>query len=155
MPLHFVSGDATRPVGTGNMIIAHCVNDAGGWGSGFVVALSRRWPQPERDYRRWYRTSEFRLGAIKLVPVEQQLWVANMVAQHGYRTPAVRKPLSDGALTECLTALAQQARDLNATVHMPRIGTQRGGAKWKDVEALIAATLIADGVDTTVYDLPS
>src|SRR4029077_8760714 len=33
-------------------------NDAGGWGKGFVIAVSRRWPEPERRYRAWHRGEE-------------------------------------------------------------------------------------------------
>ena len=51
----FVRGDATTPSGKGPKIIAHVCNDIGGWGKGFVLALSRRWPEPERAYRAWHR----------------------------------------------------------------------------------------------------
>jgi hypothetical protein len=34
-------------------VIAYICNDLGGWGKGFVLAISRKWPQPERDYRDW------------------------------------------------------------------------------------------------------
>ncbi|GHA76937.1 Appr-1-p processing protein [Streptomyces termitum] len=51
----YVRGDATAPRGRGTRIIAHVCNDRGGWGKGFVLALSRRWPEPEAAYRRWHR----------------------------------------------------------------------------------------------------
>jgi hypothetical protein len=38
--LRLVTGDATTPTGEGNKIIAHICNDIGGWGKGFVVAIS-------------------------------------------------------------------------------------------------------------------
>ena len=87
--LTIVRGDATSPQAKGPKIIAHICNDLGGWGKGFVVAVSRRWPEPERDYRQWHRDrarNDFGLGAVRLVPVLPGLWVANMVAQHGMRT---------------------------------------------------------------------
>ncbi|MFJ5832567.1 hypothetical protein [Streptomyces sp. NPDC093089] len=43
----YVRGDATAPHGKGVKIVAHVCNDLGGWGKGFVVAVSRRWPEPE------------------------------------------------------------------------------------------------------------
>ena len=55
MSLNFIIGDATQPVGEGTKIIVHVCNDIGGWGRGFVVALSKRWPEPERRYRAWSR----------------------------------------------------------------------------------------------------
>ncbi|MGW4499908.1 hypothetical protein ACWENR_15015 [Micromonospora sp. NPDC004336] len=47
-PLRIIKGDATSPQAKGPKVIAHVCNDAGGWGKGFVLAVSRRWPQPER-----------------------------------------------------------------------------------------------------------
>jgi O-acetyl-ADP-ribose deacetylase (regulator of RNase III) len=76
-------GDATAPVADGVRIICHVCNDVGGWGAGFVLALSKRWPSPEAEYRAWHRQGEaagFRLGALQLIEVEAGLLVANMVA---------------------------------------------------------------------------
>ncbi|MER7985968.1 hypothetical protein ABTY53_10250, partial [Streptomyces noursei] len=68
----YVKGDATAPQGKGVKMIVHVCNDLGGWGRGFVLALSRRWPEPERAYRRWHRErarNDFGLGAVQFVPV--------------------------------------------------------------------------------------
>ena len=83
--IQYIQGDATQPIAAGNKIIAHVCNDIGGWGRGFVVAISKRWPQPEEDYRAWYANREqndFALGSARLVQVESGLWVANMIGQH-------------------------------------------------------------------------
>ena len=40
--LRYVTGDATVPQGGGPKILVHLCNDAGGWGAGFVLAVSRR-----------------------------------------------------------------------------------------------------------------
>ncbi len=47
----YTTGDATAPKGDGPKIIPHVCNDIGGWGSGFVLALSARWAAPEAAYR--------------------------------------------------------------------------------------------------------
>ena len=84
--VHYLRGDATNPMAKGNKIIAHVCNDIGGWGKGFVLAISRHWPEPEREFRAWYRTREgFALGEIQLVQVRQYLWVANMIGQRGIK----------------------------------------------------------------------
>ena len=36
----------------------------------------------------------------------------------------------------------------------PRIGCDRAGGKWTEVEAIIERTLCARGVEVYVYDLP-
>jgi len=154
MTLQYATGGATSPDAPGNKVIGHVCNDRGGWGRGFVVAVSRRWPQPEREYRAWSRTAGLRLGAIQLVQVEPDTWVANLVAQHGYRTSSNPVPLRYDALQECLTALADQAAELGASVHMPRIGCGLAGGTWEQITPVIDSTLTARGVTTTVYDLP-
>lgn len=88
VPLGSVKGDATNPQAEGPKVIAHVCNDLGGWGKGFVLAISRKWPQPERDYRDWHRhhaDNDFALGAVRLVSVRADIWVANMIGQHGMR----------------------------------------------------------------------
>lgn len=82
----YTVGDATLPPRDQPAIIAHVCNDSGGWGRGFVLALSKRWAQPEADYRAWAKAPDFGLGRTRLVQVEDDLWVANMVAQRGTRS---------------------------------------------------------------------
>jgi len=154
--ISYCKGDATAPAVEGAKIVCHVCNDVGGWGKGFVLALSKRWPGPEAQYRDWYKSGEsggFRLGAIQLVEVESDLWVANMVAQHGTRPSGSVPPLRYDALQVCLTALADGARSRQASVHMPRIGCGLAGGSWPEVEAIIMATLAAGGVPVYVYDL--
>jgi O-acetyl-ADP-ribose deacetylase (regulator of RNase III) len=152
MNLDYVTGDATSPATTGPKVIAHICNDRGGWGKGFVLAISRRWPEPEHAYRAWSRTPDFRLGAVQLVQVEPDTWVANMVAQHGYRTAANPVPLRYDALDECLATLAEHATRLGATVHLPRIGCGLAGGAWEEIEPALDRELTARDIPATVYD---
>lgn len=152
----YVVGDATQPSAESNAIIAHVCNDIGGWGRGFVVALSNRWPGPERSYRRWYaerETNDFGLGALQLVSVSDGVWVANMVGQHGIRHSGGRPPIRYGALGQALAKVAVEARSRSASVHMPRIGCGLAGGSWGRVEPLIESSLVARGIAVTVYDL--
>jgi hypothetical protein len=57
----YINGDAACPQAKGVKIICHICNDIGGWGKGFVLAISRRWEQPEAEYRAW-PCSSFRLS---------------------------------------------------------------------------------------------
>ncbi|QXV57394.1 macro domain-containing protein [Amycolatopsis sp. TNS106] len=154
MTLQYVTGDATQPVTTGSRVIAHVCNDRGGWGKGFVVALSRRWPELEDAYRAWARRSDFCLGAVDLVRVESETWIANMVAQHGYRSASNPVPLRYDALEKALSTVAKRAGDLGASVHLPRIGCGLAGGTWEHIAPLIERTLTIQGIPTTVYDLP-
>jgi O-acetyl-ADP-ribose deacetylase (regulator of RNase III) len=156
VPLRYVQGDATSPQAAGPKVIAHVCNDLGGWGKGFVVAVSRRWPEPERDYRAWHREragNDFGLGAVRVIQVRPDTWVANMIGQHGMRTGSKGPPIRYDALDHCLDTLAGHAERLAASVHMPRIGAGLAGGRWERIEPLILARLCARDIPTTVYDL--
>ena len=153
--LEFVLGDATTPGGDGNRIIAHVCNDIGGWGKGFVVAISARWPEPEREYRLWHHEREqndFALGALQVVQVSPDTWVANMVAQHGIRASSDGPPIRYDAVGACLEKLGAQALTLGASVHMPRIGCGLAGGTWERIEPLVRGGLCGRGVRVRVYD---
>ncbi|MGW1490353.1 macro domain-containing protein [Streptomyces sp. NPDC002402] len=153
--IEYVQGDATTPRGKGVKLIAHVCNDLGGWGKGFVLAISRRWPGPEAAYRRWHREragNDFGLGAVQYVQVGPYLWVANMVGQRGMRTGSKGVPVRYEAIDTALGALAEKAAELEASVHMPRIGCGLAGGKWSRVEPLIAQRLTGRGIPVTVYD---
>jgi hypothetical protein len=84
--INYVSGDATAPQGQGVKIIAHICNDIGAWGKGFVLSVSKRWNHPELMYRCWHSGDEqekFKLGVVQFVQVEPDIWIANMIGQHG------------------------------------------------------------------------
>lgn len=154
--IDYVQGDATRPVGVGPKIIVHVCNDVGGWGRGFVVALSQRWPEPEAAYRAWYRgrgSNDFELGALQLVPVEPDLWVANVIGQRGVEAGPDGPPVRYEAIEAALGELVDEAEALGASVHMPRIGCGLAGGDWAVMERIIDRTLVDAGIPVTVYDL--
>ncbi|MGF0175258.1 macro domain-containing protein [Streptomyces sp. Marseille-Q5077] len=151
----YVRGDATVPSVKGVKVIAHVCNDIGGWGKGFVLALSRRWPQPEKSYRAWHReraSNDFGLGAVQFVQVEPYVWVANMVGQRGIRTGSKGVPVRYEAIDAALERLADRTTELGASIHMPRIGCGLAGGKWSHVEPLITERLVRRRITVTVYD---
>ena len=155
MAITYLIGDATAPDDRGPGVIAHVCNDSGGWGKGFVLAISRRWPEPEAAYRRWARGGEtFGLGMVQLVTVEENLSVANMVAQHGYLSPANPVAIRYDALGRCLSALAGRI-EAGTAIHMPRIGCGLAGGSWDQIEPLLEEHLAGAGFDVRVYDLPA
>lgn len=154
-PLTIVHGDATSPHAKGPKVIAHVCNDRGGWGKGFVLALSKRWPEPEAAYRAWHRGragNDFALGAVQLVQTRPDLWVANMIAQHGIKPGSGGPPIRYDALRQALRALAPHVLEHGASVHMPRIGTGLAGGTWERIEPLITGELSARDIHVTVYE---
>jgi len=153
--ISYVRGDATTPSVKGVKVIAHVCNDIGGWGKGFVPALSRRWPEPEAAYRAWHRGragNDFGLGAAQFVQVEPYVWVANLVGQRGIRTGSKGVPVRYEAIDAALALLADRAVELGASVHMPRIGCGLAGGSWSRVEPLVTERLVRRGLSVTVYD---
>ena len=157
MPIEYIIGDATDPLQDKQAIIVHVCNDIGAWGRGFVVALSKRYPEAERRYRAWFRGADdlpFALGQVQFVEVKANLWVANLIGQHGIRKRGGVAPIRYEAIREGLTKVAAFARTINASVHMPRIGSGLAGGKWEEIEPIIQSQLIDNGIAVTVYDLP-
>lgn len=153
--INYIKGDATAPVGDGIKLILHVCNDIGGWGAGFVLALSNKWKQPESQYRR-IQPKYLKLGFVQYIPVEQDTFVVNMVAQHTcmsneFGVPPVRY----GAIGTCLKQVVDFAKSLDsgdgpATIHMPRIGCGLAGGTWTIMEQIILDA--TDDIPVTVYD---
>jgi O-acetyl-ADP-ribose deacetylase (regulator of RNase III) len=156
--IEYINGDATLPQIDGKKIIAHVCNDVGGWDRGFVVSLSKRWSQPEKNYREWAakRVGGVKLGRVQFVDVGDDVFVANMVAQHGVKNENGIPPIRYDALKTCLMEVKNfTVFNLNneATVHMPRIGCGLAGGKWNEIEPIINEMLWCTSV--YVYDYVS
>jgi O-acetyl-ADP-ribose deacetylase (regulator of RNase III) len=151
----YLQGDATCPAAEGARILAHVCNDEGKWGAGFVLAVSRRWKEPEEKYREWFRREpKPQLGQVQFVDVAAGLTVANMIGQHGVRRgKAGPPPIRYDALATALRTVAEAASARTATVHMPRIGAGLAGGNWEEIEPLIKDALVSQGIEVFVYDL--
>lgn len=152
--IKYKNGDATAPISPKSKIIVHICNDIGGWGRGFVLAVSKRWAEPEKKYKEWFASKEgFALGEIQFVQVEPDLWVANLIGQHTiYKDKDGNPPIRYEAVLSGLEKLTQFALKNEAEVFMPRIGCGLAGGTWDKIEPLIASTLLENEVEVTVYD---
>ena len=155
MNINYIKGDATSPNTKGNKIIVHICNDIGGWGKGFVMAISKKWKEPEVAYRNWYKTSEeFELGNAQFIKVEEDLWVANIIGQHKINIDEFGNiPLRYDATSQGLEKVQKFAKDNHASIHMPRIGCGLAGGKWELMEPIIIETLIKYNIEVYVYDI--
>ena len=132
-----------------------------------MLALSKRWTEPEGQYRKWYkdghntRSGDFALGNVGWALVGPGLWVANMIAQVGYGKSGSLQhvteedpgpsPIRYDALRACLVKVAESARSKGSTIHAPRIGCGLSGGKWDQVEPLIQETMV--DLPVFIYDL--
>jgi len=149
--IHYVIGDATQPQGDGNKIIVHICNDIGAWGAGFVLAVSKKWRAPEIAYR---MKKSHHLGEVDFVRVEDDIIVANMVAQHGVSRMGFddsdEPPIRYAAVRVCLNEVNKMAYTTGSSIHMPRIGCGLAGGSWDEIEKIIKDVA---SVPVYVYDL--
>ena len=152
--IEYTKGDATAPIGDNDKIIVHICNDIGGWGKGFVMAISKRWKTPEKQYREWFKSKEnFALGQVQFVRVEEELWIANVIGQHKInKDEDGNAPIRYDAIKEALFKVSDFAKENKASIHMPRIGCGLAGGKWEMVEPIILETLSKNDIEVTVYD---
>ena len=151
--IKYIHGDATSPVGDGKKLLIHVCNDIGAWGAGFVLALSRRWKEPERMYHQWHRRNKgFKLGKEQYVKVEPDIVVVNMIGQKDIRTKGGVSPIRYGAISRCLDKVAEAASLNGASVHAPKFGAGLAGGSWPKIEAIIIDKLCSKDIDVTVYN---
>ncbi|GLS24417.1 macro domain-containing protein [Marinibactrum halimedae] len=157
MPIQFLKGDATQPAGDGQQVIVHVCNDLGRWGRGFVLALSQRWAEPEQTYKEAFKTEpKPSLGDVQFVSVSDSITVANLIGQHGIRSPRNKNapaPIRYEAIETGLSTIGSYALKLGASIHMPRIGCGLAGGHWEEIEPIIELTLVNKGVSVFVYSI--
>lgn len=159
MNLNYVTGDATAPKGTGIKVIAHCCNDVGAWGAGFVMALSRKCTNPEMQYRKWSRGElpndiPFKQGQVRLASFMGSVntMVANIIGQSGCGDTFGFAPVRYEALEEGFIRLREMMVDATWSLHMPRIGCGLAGGEWQKIEDLLTRVFKDTDVEITVYD---
>lgn len=150
MKIKYIKGDATKPIGEGNKIIPHICNNINKWGKGFVLAVSNRWLEPEKDFKSMPIAERY-LGNVRHIKVEHNIWIANMIAQNGIMTVGNKPPIRYDALRECLKTVRETAVVLGASIHMPRIGAGLAGGSWTIIESIIEEELF--DLEVFVYDL--
>jgi O-acetyl-ADP-ribose deacetylase (regulator of RNase III) len=159
--IKYVNGDATAPLGLGEKFVVHCCNDIGGWGAGFVLAISKKWKAPEHMYRAWYETKicngqPFALGSFQIVAVdkEQKIAVVNLIGQEGIgfkNGPPIRYEAIRQGCSGLVDAIVK-SKFPNPSIHCPRFGAGLAGGDWNKIEAIIKETFCVAGIPVTVYD---
>jgi O-acetyl-ADP-ribose deacetylase (regulator of RNase III) len=168
--LQYIKGDATAPVGNIPKIIPHCCNDVGRFGAGFAAAVAKRWPTVKDLYLGWYRSNptilsndsngacevsdRMSLGETQIIKVEPDIWVVNIIGQHGTGMGSGgRPPVRYDALKKGFAATCRWAHIHEAGIHMPRVGAGLAGGHWGNIENIIKLELVNRGIEVTVYDL--
>jgi hypothetical protein len=134
---------------TNKIIIPHVCNNRGGWGAGFVLAISKTWTEPEKSYRKLHN---YVLGETQFIKIPQEnITIANMIAQDGFGGRNNRIPLSYMDLNFCLERVFLQARDNQAHIYAPMFGCGLAGGDWVVIEKTIQSFIEKTSVPVFVY----
>lgn len=145
------TGSATspRPEKGKGVIIAHCCNNLGGWGKGFVLAVDELSAAPRAAYQglakdhgkgKGSSAGNIPLGEVQFVEVKTGLFVSNMIAQDRFANDhadgcAVNYP----ALRKCLLITFHRAIRLGYSVHIPEgIGSGLAGGNQAEILKMIS-----------------
>jgi hypothetical protein len=118
------------------------------------MAVSDRWPECRSAYLKWYNerdSNDFELGKVQFVLVDNGIYVANMVAQAGIKSRDNESPLKYDALEECLRIVLGKCKDLDASLHMPRIGSGLAGGDFSVVGRIIEEVFSGTGIEVNIY----
>lgn len=152
----FLRGDAVDPDYEGVRVVAFVTNDATpNWGGGVARQIATKKPDVQVAFRRAVEAdrSVLRLGNVSLIRHDESLYYAPIIAQHGYGK-SVSPRISYEALAEGLKTLGIRAGELEASVHMPRIGAGASGGQWEVIREMIEE-YVAPFAPVRVYDLPT
>jgi hypothetical protein len=148
MKIEYKEGDLFGNLpNTGTILIPHVVNSVGAFSAGFVVPLSKRFPEARESYHKWFKDGKyndvsFLLGLTLFESVETddeyQVIVAHMLAQKGLPSAKNRQPLQYDALEKCIGQVGYLAGNLPfTTIHCPLFGAGLGGADWYKIEMMV------------------
>jgi O-acetyl-ADP-ribose deacetylase (regulator of RNase III) len=155
--LKYIIGDFLDPVREDPnkwAILAHVVNNKGAFGAGVALQIAKQFPDAKRHYKEWTHSITFKLGAVEFTIVEtEHLVIAHLCAQDGLPDEYNPTPLRYGALKDCIVKLGTSAAEMNAEVHMPKIGCGYARGKWPLVVPFLEKW-IPDTIPVTVYFKP-
>jgi hypothetical protein len=161
--LRTIVGDATDPQRSTEdevVVIPHVCNDLGGFGAGFVLAIDKKWPEPKQEYKLLFERcpNDKKLGRVQLIQVESDIYIANMISQHGYIGKDNPRPLR---YVELITSMCKLVSEIKhnfsneqiekIVFHCPKFGSQLAGGNFDFVLDLIDEIWLENGFDVVVY----
>lgn len=157
----YLNGDASKPKfmdPLSTAIIVVCCDNTGQWPErGFFRSVSSLSQIPQKYYDKAHSMGDLHLGDVHLVPLTElapdvvgTMYVALAICQsrkgkHGSHNFNMLQ------LSTCLAKIAQQAKNLEASVHLPRIGADIQGVNYYSIERIIRDTIVGQGIKTYIY----
>jgi O-acetyl-ADP-ribose deacetylase (regulator of RNase III) len=132
----YYTGDIIKLSFDSPTVIIHICNIVNAWGKGFVLSLSSRWKEPEKEFR---KEKNPQLGQVQFVSTtEHDVVVANMFAQKFIRRSSLDGSAIDLlALANCLDKVVEFAQQNTSKIIAPKIGAGLAGEKWENIENIL------------------
>lgn len=121
-------------------IICQQVNCQGVMGSGLALQIRNKWPYVYKQYKECHTNGHVNLGNIIIVPVEPDIYVANLCGQNSYGREAGRVYTNYNALNSCFESLAKWHKEHNPDlpIYIPyKISCGLAGGNWVEVVGII------------------
>ena len=156
--IQYIKGDCLDVPPNKNIIIPHVCNCDGGWGAGFVLAISKKWKQPEQLYRKWYKDCKGRslpLGTTQTTTVQPNIAVVNMIAQTLGCRDGYDIPLRYDALETCIRNIGKDILGYTDKweIRAPKFGSALAGGDWNTIESMIVKYWCKKDIPVTICSL--
>jgi O-acetyl-ADP-ribose deacetylase (regulator of RNase III) len=127
--------------------IVHGCNAQGVMGSGVALGVKQDFPQAYEAYTQVYTKHGLKLGQAYPVLINPNLMIWNAVTQNLYGKGS--RMVSYDAVEECFSVVnyfiheheADQKQAPTMEVHIPLIGSARGGGNWEIIREIIEQTM--------------
>ncbi|RTK96318.1 MAG: hypothetical protein EKK64_04270 [Neisseriaceae bacterium] len=112
-------------------LIPHITNNVHAWGLGFVLPLSKHFPQARTAF---FSLRSPELGAVQFVECGKYI-ICNMFAQNGIRSKENPKPIDYKSLERCMEEI--RLKNKSKVISAPMFGSGLAGGEWSVIESLI------------------
>ena len=175
--INVIQGDVTTPQTEQQttIIIPHVVNDLGIMGAGVALALRKKWNAVFKYYygyildqtlgledeelksARLALLGKLAAPGVGLIGVEENIFVANMIAQNEVISNVNQRPLRYDALVSCMNLIKdtiQKGRIKygDVEIHTPKFGSDLAGGNWDFILELIEDIWIQNNINVIVYE---
>jgi len=123
----------TTVFNTNAQAIVNTVNCVGVMGAGLALEFKLRFPQMYTDYVQRCKSKEIKVGKVNLYHDEYTPYIINFPTKNHWKYPSNLQWIEAG-----LIDFVQQYSEWGITsVAFPKLGCDRGGLNWYDVEVLL------------------
>jgi hypothetical protein len=131
-----------------SVIIPHVCNNTNLFSAGFAAQIAERFPSVKENFHLLGKKAS--LGNVQHILVAHnkayghKLYISNMIAQNGIRSPKNLRPINYGSLSRCMedvknfaSQLVKQDDITKVQIHAPKFGSGLAGGDWNFIENLI------------------